>query len=293
VTVIATSSEADLVARAARAIADSEALLVTAGAGMGVDSGLPDFRGDEGFWRAYPPFRSLGLSFVDLANPRWFVEDPARAWGFYGHRLLLYRATRPHAGFARLLAWTRARRGFVFTSNVDGHFQAAGFPEDAIVECHGSLARLQCIAACGVGLFPATDIRVRVDLETFRASPPLPTCPRCGALARPNVLMFGDSGWDETHTAAQEARFAKWLAGASMQRLAIVECGAGTAVPTVRLLGERLAARGATLVRINVREPEAPRGEIGLSLGAAAATALIEGALVTLTSDPGRTARPS
>ena len=36
-----------------------DALLVAAGAGMGVDSGLPDFRGDEGFWRAYPPFAAL------------------------------------------------------------------------------------------------------------------------------------------------------------------------------------------------------------------------------------------
>ena len=51
---------------------------------MGVDSGLPDFRGDEGFWNAYPPFRKLGLSFVDLADPRWFADNPAQAWGFTG-----------------------------------------------------------------------------------------------------------------------------------------------------------------------------------------------------------------
>ena len=47
-------------------------LLVTAGAGMGVDSGLPDFRGTEGFWRSYPPLAELGLRFEEVANPAWF-----------------------------------------------------------------------------------------------------------------------------------------------------------------------------------------------------------------------------
>src|SRR4051812_7923509 len=105
---VAEASLEDALARAAFALRDAQALLVTAGAGMGVDSGLPDFRGDEGFWNAYPPFRALGLSFVDLAQPSWFEDDPALAWGFYGHRLELYRRTVPHAGFARLLRWARA-----------------------------------------------------------------------------------------------------------------------------------------------------------------------------------------
>jgi len=60
---------------AAVAVAEADALLITAGAGMGVDSGLPDFRGDKGFWKAYPPFERLGVSFVDMANPNWFVRD--------------------------------------------------------------------------------------------------------------------------------------------------------------------------------------------------------------------------
>ena len=78
-----------LFSRAAEAIQEAKHLYITAGAGMGVDSGLPDFRGDEGFWRAYPALR--GYPFQQMANPRWFVEDPTRAWGFYGHRLNLYR----------------------------------------------------------------------------------------------------------------------------------------------------------------------------------------------------------
>ena len=82
---------------AAEVILDADALLIGAGAGMGVDSGLPDFRGPEGFWRAYPAFR--GRRFEEVSNPVWFQRDPEQAWGFFGHRLNLYRATAPHAGF--------------------------------------------------------------------------------------------------------------------------------------------------------------------------------------------------
>src|SRR5438132_2332231 len=62
--------------QAARAVASADALLIAAGAGMGVDSGLPDFRGDQGFWKAYPPYQTLGLRFTALANPHWFATDP-------------------------------------------------------------------------------------------------------------------------------------------------------------------------------------------------------------------------
>ena len=77
----------------------SECLLVAAGAGIGVDSGLPDFRGTEGFWRAYPPLANLGIRFEEMANPRWFYDNPSLAWGFYGHRLQKYKTTIPHEAF--------------------------------------------------------------------------------------------------------------------------------------------------------------------------------------------------
>jgi len=259
---------------AARAIAQATALVITAGAGMGVDSGLPDFRGNQGFWNAYPPYRHLGLSFIDMANPRWFVQDPALAWGFYGHRLMLYRATVPHSGFALLRQWAETMRdGFrVFTSNVDGQFQKAGFDESCIEECHGSIHHLQCTSDCGIGIFDAAPFDVDVDQQTFRARDPLPACPRCGALARPNVLMFGDWQWDASRSALQEQAFSRWAAHALTRpdgRLVVVECGAGLAIPTVRRFGESLVARHhGTLVRINMREPAVPEGHVGLAMGA-------------------------
>src|SRR5512143_2133761 len=81
----------DLYGLAAAEVRRAGALVVTAGAGMGGDSGLPDFRGDAGFWKAYPPYERLGLSFVDAANPAHFEADPPFGWGFYGHRTNLYR----------------------------------------------------------------------------------------------------------------------------------------------------------------------------------------------------------
>jgi NAD-dependent SIR2 family protein deacetylase len=78
--------------RAAEAIRTADALLLCAGAGIGVDSGLPDFRGRQGFWRAYPTIAKLGLSFEEMAHPGWFAKEPSLAWAFYGHRLNLYRA---------------------------------------------------------------------------------------------------------------------------------------------------------------------------------------------------------
>jgi NAD-dependent SIR2 family protein deacetylase len=278
--------------RAAATLARAEALVVGAGAGMGVDSGLPDFRGPEGFWRAYPAYARLGLRFEELANPRWFDDDPELAWGFYGHRLNLYRHTCPHAGFAilRRLAAPMRHGMFVLTSNVDGQFQRAGVPEERVVEIHGAIDFFQCIERCGPSWSaPAKDIDV--DDVSGRARGPLPSCPRCGALARPNILMFGDGDWDGARTSGQEARLDAWLAGLGTDRIAIIECGAGTAVPSVRWFCERLVANEratrATLVRINPREPEVPSGQIGLPVGALEALAEIESAVKAMSATPG------
>ena len=268
----------DRIRQAAEAIAGAEALLVAAGAGMGVDSGLPDFRGSAGFWNAYPPYKKLGLDFYDLASPEWFSRDPGLAWGFYGHRLDLYRRTAPHHGFALLRRWSATKPGghFVFTSNVDGQFQKAGFAEERVHECHGSLHHLQCCRNCGGEVWPADGFAVEVDEAAMRARPPLPACPRCGGLARPNVLMFGDWGWQPQRSREQGRLFQKWLAALGNDRLVIVECGAGTAVPSVRDLSERLLARPHTrLVRVNAREADVPAGQINLAGGALSVLGLI------------------
>ena len=241
-------------------IQNADAILITAGAGMGVDSGLPDFRGDEGFWKAYPAIKDLGISFVAMANPEWFESEPTLAWAFYGHRLNLYTETIPHQGFGMLLELVKKKNDdyFIFSSNVDGQFQKAGFAEEKIVEVHGSIHHFQCTKNCTSEIWDADVGYVAIDEKKFRAIT-TPQCKNCNAIARPNILMFGDWSWNDVRTNDQEERYYKWLQKlhTNGKKLAIIEIGAGLAVPTVRMEGENIASQfrdKAKLIRINPRD---------------------------------------
>jgi len=233
---------------------------------MGVDSGLPDFRGDHGFWNAYPKYRQLGLSFVQAANPEHFERDPAFGWGFYGHRTNLYRETLPHEGFRILSRWISALglEHFVVTSNVDGQFQKSGFGEGSILEVHGSIHHLQCLIPCSNAIWENRE-EIPVDFGTMRAER-IPKCVNCGGVARPNILMFGDFSWLSERTRRQEREFDEFLTAGGGARIVVLEIGAGTAIPTIRCLGERLAEpSNAVLIRINPREAQIPPGQISIS----------------------------
>lgn len=260
-----------------RWLADADGLLITAGAGMGIDSGLPDFRGPGGFWAVYPALAKARMDFTRIANPAAFTSDPELAWGFYGHRLQLYRETTPHAGFARLLALGQQlpHGARVFTSNVDGQFQKAGFSPASVCEVHGSIHHLQCIDNCKGRIWPADGFNPSVDTTACRLLGELPRCPNCGALARPNILMFGDWGWEERRTAAQFQTLQAWLG--QVDRLLCIELGAGEEIPTVRNFSERHAWR---LIRINPGAPQVPDTQhgIGVAMGALAGLEALFGA---------------
>lgn len=261
----------DACKRAAEEIAAADSLLIATGAGMGVDSGLPDFRGTQGFWKAYPPFQQAGLSFAEVADPKWFFIKPGQAWGFYGHRYHLYLATQPHPGFQILGKWCQRldNRFFVFTSNVDGHFQRSGFAPERIVECHGSIHHWQCSAACTNQIGDMSDFKIEIDEHSFQAAEPFPTCPNCGDLARPNILMFGDYQWIEDRTQEQVLRYNRWLKTTGPPKPLVIEIGAGKAVATVRWECE---SQQAKLIRINPRDADVPPS--GISIKAKALEAL-------------------
>jgi hypothetical protein len=130
---------------------------------------------------------------------------------------------------------------------------------------------MQCTANCGIGVYPADSVSVAVDPESFRAAEPFPACPGCGALARPNVLMFGDHEWDSRRSGGQADRLNDWMREHPRggRRLAVIECGAGRAIPTIGRMCEQAAGLPrATFIRLNPREPEVPAGHIGLPMGA-------------------------
>ena len=242
-------------------IEKSDAILITAGAGMGVDSGLPDFRGNEGFWKAYPAMKNLGIGFQNMANPQWFSSNPKLAWAFYGHRFHLYKNTIPHKGFSILLNLVACKNNdyFIFTSNVDGQFQKAGFDERKIVEVHGNIHNLQCSRNCSQKTWTIDSTNIAIDMKKFEATK-IPFCMDCDFVARPNILMFNDWNWNDNKTVNQERKYAKWLKTIqkSNKKLAIIEIGAGIAIPTVRNEGEKLATtlKNARLIRINPKEYE-------------------------------------
>ena len=251
---------------AAQLIRNADSLIIGAGAGMGVDSGLPDFRGEHGFWKAYPALGKAGISFYDAASPQTFEENPRLAWGFYGHRLKLYRETTPHAGFGILqdIAARLTYGAFVFTSNVDGQFQKAGFPAERIDECHGSIHYMQCLNACAPTTWPADDFDPEVDSDQCRLVSELPRCPACDGIARPNILMFGDWNWQARRERLQAQAFAQWHQ--QIRKPVVIEIGAGTDIPSVRSFCE---LQGAPLIRINPRESALGRRPgVSLSMGA-------------------------
>ena len=196
---------------------------------------LPDFRGDSGFWKAYPAYERLGLSFVDAANPDHFDEDPAFGWGFYGHRLHLYRETIPHDGYHILRTWMDelGLPGFAVTSNVDGQLQKAGFDPAAVHEVHGpsTTSSAPCRAARRSGV-PGGGAGGRRDHA--RRAPA--RCRNCRRVARPNILMFGDGAWLPGRSSAQARRLEAFLEAHGEKGLVVVELGAGTAVATIRHL---------------------------------------------------------
>ena len=264
---------------AATAVSKSNALIITCGAGMGVDSGLPDFRGKEGFWRAFPLLKGRNITLSDMSTPSWFETDPDFAWGFFGYRYNMYSTTKPHAGFNILKKWGEklGDNYFVFTSNVDGHFQKAGFNPDQIVECHGSINHLQCINPDTSehiwDMPPGTTFEIDGQIH---ALPPHPMGPPHADtnLARPNILMFSDWTWVETRTQAQHTRMERYIKDLTRDKTSktvIIEIGSGQAVPTVRMQSERLACTipNATFIRINPVKEDCcvSQGNVALQMG--------------------------
>ena len=181
----------------AEALSQAEALLIGAGAGMGVDSGLPDFRGTSGFWKAYPPLAKLGIQFEEMANPLvqgiprtglGLLRTPAQSLSQNRPppRILpsaqMDQRTKPvrfclHIQRRRTFSTIRFRQGF-------GHRMPWLPPAPPMRES----VRVRRFSA-------HPNLKVEVDEETLHALDPLPSCPGCGGLARPNILMFSDWEW--------------------------------------------------------------------------------------------------
>ena len=261
---------------------NAEALLIAAGAGMGVDSGLPDFRGDKGFWNAYPLYGKDGIRMHEIARPASFTDDPQFGWGFYGHRFNLYQATTPHDGFQLLLKWIACFGWdyFVATTNVDGHFEKAGFLSERVYEIHGSINHIQCIKPCRQTIWQL-DQAIEIDESTMR-SVNVPICPNCGGTARPSIPLYGDWHFVDTRLAKQRSNFLGFMERNRNRAFVIIEIGAGTGMPVVRNVTESLYSyENVKVIRVNTLEPEIESPHISLKCRGLQALQGIDAGLVS------------
>jgi NAD-dependent deacetylase len=211
--------------RLAALIRDHQPCVVLTGAGTSTESGIPDFRSAGGIWSRFDPY--------EVASIEAFRRSPERVWEFYALRLQVLADARPndaHRALADL-----ERRGLVqavITQNVDGLHAAAG--SQNVIEVHGTLARARC---------PACDATVsRAEVEALL---PLPHCLRCGAVLKPDVVMFGEllqPGVIERATALAREAALLLVVGSSLE------------VWPVAGLPEQTLAYGGTLAIVN-RDP--------------------------------------
>jgi len=156
-------------------IRDNQPCVVLTGAGVSTESGIPDFRSPSGIWAKYDP--------MEYATIEAFRRDPVKVWEFYGKRFEALAHAEPNAAHHSLAGLEHA--GLVeaiVTQNIDGLHQRAGSRD--VVEVHGSIRTSSCLG-CGYSVSLA---EVRVML----VDAPAPACKACGAILKPDVVMFGE-----------------------------------------------------------------------------------------------------
>jgi NAD-dependent deacetylase len=190
---------------AREAIQAAERIVILTGAGISAESGVPTFRDRTGLWARYDP--------QELATPQGFARNPERVWKWYRLRREVVLGCAPNPGHEAVARVLLERPGVTLvTQNVDGlHRRAlkaalsafpasrsAPGPRPRILELHGNLLRDRC-SRCAY----------HVLSEGVTESPPLPACPDCGALLRPDVVWFGEmldtATLEEAFSRAREA----------------------------------------------------------------------------------------
>jgi NAD-dependent deacetylase len=250
------------------AVSSERKVIVLTGAGVSAESGIPTFRGREGYWtigsRDYHP--------QELATRAAFRRMPLDVWGWYLYRRGVCRAAAPNPAHAAVVALEEALgdRFLLVTQNVDGLHLRAGSSPARTFEIHGNLDYLRCAAECTPARYPLPDdatlargAAVPADLAARLV------CPECGQRARPHVLWF-DESYDEPRYRLHSA-----LAAAADAGLVVI---AGTSAQTTlpwRIV-EHAVGAGARIIDVNVEDN--PFAEIardhGVAITSAAAAAL-------------------
>lgn len=233
-------------------------IVALTGAGVSAESGIPTFRGKDGYWtigaREYHPH--------ELATHAAFQDMPWSVWAWYLYRRGVGLRAEPNAGHHALVRLAEALPGrfALVTQNVDGLHRRAGSPDDRTYPIHGDISLMRCARDCVPDRWPIPDAvpALGKDDPVPPACQALLVCPRCGGMSRPHVLWF-DECYDEPRFHLETVR-----------RLAIdaaLVIVAGTSGQTnLPWQVATLAARaGATIVDVNTEDN--PFGDVASRSG--------------------------
>ena len=185
------------------------------GAGISAESGIPTFRGPDGYWRV----GSKNYHPEELATRSSFDRDPELVWSWYLYRRAVCLGAEPNPAHRAIhdLETALGDRFLLVTQNVDGLHQRAGSTRERTYAIHGHLERMRCAAECTRELLSFPD-GVGESWERGRALGPTERvglrCPRCGEWTRPHVLWFDecyDESWYRFESAIRAARAASLL----------------------------------------------------------------------------------
>ena len=201
-------------------------LTVLTGAGISAESGIPTFRGPEGYWtvgsREYRP--------EEMATQAMFSRDPWEVWAWYLYRRTVCAGAVPNDGHRAVVAMEALfeDRFRLITQNVDGLHLTAGNSDVRTYQIHGNLNFMRCARGCCHTLFPFPDeVEYKAKNQPVtRKEKELLRCPRCGGLSRPHVLWF-DECYDEALFQAETAF--QWAATTDL--LLVVGTAGATTLP--------------------------------------------------------------
>ncbi len=156
-------------------------VLVITGAGVSAESGIPTFRGKDGYWRSLDPAK--------LATPEAFARDPKLVWEWYRERRQRIRNAQPNAGHIAIAKLSQRADNFLLvTQNVDDLHARAGLPKEKMVQIHGDIFITRC-SRCDFSFSERNEEQQQI-----------PRCAKCALLMRPGVVWFGEQlPWNELH----------------------------------------------------------------------------------------------
>jgi NAD-dependent deacetylase len=236
----------DAIEKRLMAAADGdEQITVLTGAGISAESGIPTFRGPEGYWTV----GSAVYQPQEMATLAMFQREPEAVWAWYLYRMGVCQGAAPNDGHRALVEMERLlgeRYGLV-TQNVDNLHRRAGSTDKRMHEIHGNVFKVRCSAGCSSALAPLPKgIGAKAPGEALEHDEARQLrCRNCDAWLRPHVLWF-DECYDEAYF-----HFETVLALARRTDLLLI-VGTSGATNLPAQVAMTVARRGATLIDINI-----------------------------------------